>query len=138
MMLSRDIGIDLGTANVVIYVKGRGIVLDEPSIVAIDTNTGKALEVGEEAYKMIGRTPGNIVAIRPLKDGVMGITFVDAPIKTDGCTLDPHVFTTLTSSIPNCSRTYFSPLPAAVSIFSMNVPESKGQIGASPLQVKRT
>lgn len=70
-MLSRDIGIDLGTANVVIYVKGRGIVLDEPSIVAIDTNTGKALEVGEEAYKMIGRTPGNIVAIRPLKDGVI-------------------------------------------------------------------
>ncbi|PWA11869.1 rod shape-determining protein [Pueribacillus theae] len=70
-MLSRDIGIDLGTANVVIYVKGRGIVLDEPSIVAIDTTTGKALEVGEEAYRMIGRTPGNIVAIRPLKDGVI-------------------------------------------------------------------
>ncbi len=70
-MLSRDIGIDLGTANVVVYVKGRGIVLDEPSIVAIDTSTGKALEVGEEAYRMIGRTPGNIVAIRPLKEGVI-------------------------------------------------------------------
>lgn len=70
-MLSRDVGIDLGTANVLIYVKGRGIVLDEPSVVAIDTQTGKALEVGEEARRMVGRTPGNIVAIRPLKDGVI-------------------------------------------------------------------
>jgi len=70
-MLSRDIGIDLGTANVLVYVKGKGIVLDEPSIVAIDKSTGKVLEVGEEAYRMVGRTPGNIVAIRPLKDGVI-------------------------------------------------------------------
>ncbi|EIT83878.1 rod shape-determining protein Mbl [Fictibacillus macauensis ZFHKF-1] len=70
-MFSRDVGIDLGTANVLIYVKGKGIVLDEPSVVAIDTNTGKALAVGEEAFKMVGRTPGNIVAIRPLKDGVI-------------------------------------------------------------------
>lgn len=70
-MLSRDIGIDLGTANVLVYVKGKGIVLDEPSIVAIDKTTGKVLEVGEEAYRMVGRTPGNIVAIRPLKDGVI-------------------------------------------------------------------
>ncbi|TKD70660.1 rod shape-determining protein [Pseudalkalibacillus hwajinpoensis] len=70
-MFSRDIGIDLGTANVLIYVKGRGIVLDEPSVVAIDTNTGRALAVGEEARQMVGRTPGNIVATRPLKDGVI-------------------------------------------------------------------
>lgn len=70
-MFSKDIGIDLGTANVLIYVKSRGIVLDEPSIVAMDTNTNKALAVGEEAWKMVGRTPGNIVAIRPLKDGVI-------------------------------------------------------------------
>ncbi|TLS35802.1 rod shape-determining protein [Pseudalkalibacillus caeni] len=70
-MFSRDIGIDLGTANVLIYVKGRGIVLNEPSVVAIDTNTGRALAVGEEARQMVGRTPGNIVAIRPLKDGVI-------------------------------------------------------------------
>lgn len=70
-MFSRDVGIDLGTANVLIYVKGKGIVLDEPSVVAIDTNTGKALAVGEEARRMVGRTPGNIVAIRPLKDGVI-------------------------------------------------------------------
>ncbi|CDQ38026.1 MULTISPECIES: rod shape-determining protein MreB [Virgibacillus] len=67
----RDIGIDLGTANVLIHVKGKGIVLDEPSVVALDRNTGKVIEVGEAARRMIGRTPGNIVAIRPLQDGVI-------------------------------------------------------------------
>ena len=70
-MFSRDIGIDLGTANVLIHVKGKGIVLDEPSVVAMDRNTGRVLEVGEEARRMVGRTPGNIEAIRPLKDGVI-------------------------------------------------------------------
>ena len=70
-MFSRDIGIDLGTANVLIYVKGRGIVLNEPSVVAIDTKTQRPLAVGEEARRMVGRTPGNIVAIRPLRDGVI-------------------------------------------------------------------
>lgn len=70
-MFSRDIGIDLGTANVLIYVKGRGVVLNEPSVVAIDTKTQKALAVGEDARRMVGRTPGNIVAIRPLRDGVI-------------------------------------------------------------------
>ncbi|AXY06882.1 rod shape-determining protein [Bacillus thuringiensis LM1212] len=70
-MFARDIGIDLGTANVLIHVKGKGIVLNEPSVVAIDRNTGKVLAVGEEARSMVGRTPGNIVAIRPLKDGVI-------------------------------------------------------------------
>ncbi len=70
-MLARDIGIDLGTANVLIHVRGKGIVLNEPSVVAIDKNTGKVLAVGEEARRMVGRTPGNIVAIRPLKDGVI-------------------------------------------------------------------
>ncbi|KGR75988.1 rod shape-determining protein [Ureibacillus sinduriensis] len=70
-MFSKDIGIDLGTANVLIYVKGKGIVLNEPSVVAIDKNTKKVLAVGEEARQMVGRTPGNIVAIRPLKDGVI-------------------------------------------------------------------
>lgn len=70
-MFSRDIGIDLGTANVLIHVKGKGIVLDEPAIIALDKETGKVLEVGEEAYRMVGRTPGNIKAIRPLKDGVI-------------------------------------------------------------------
>jgi rod shape-determining protein MreB and related proteins len=68
---SRDIGIDLGTANTLVYVKGRGIVLVEPSVVAIEKDSGKLLAVGTEAKRMIGRTPGNIVAIRPLKDGVI-------------------------------------------------------------------
>ncbi|MDC3411809.1 rod shape-determining protein [Aquibacillus sp. 3ASR75-11] len=70
-MFSRDIGIDLGTANVLIHVKGKGIVLNEPSVVAMDRNTGRVLEVGNEARRMVGRTPGNIEAIRPLKDGVI-------------------------------------------------------------------
>ena len=70
-MFSKDIGIDLGTANVLVYVKGKGIVLNEPSVVAIDKNTNRVLAVGEEARQMVGRTPGNIVAIRPLKDGVI-------------------------------------------------------------------
>ncbi len=68
---SRDIGIDLGTANTLVYVRGKGIVLREPSVVAIRKDTNSILAVGEEAKKMIGRTPGNIVAIRPMKDGVI-------------------------------------------------------------------
>ncbi|WP_018661160.1 rod shape-determining protein [Heyndrickxia acidiproducens] len=70
-MFAKDIGIDLGTANVLIHVKGQGIVLNEPSVVAIDKSANKVLAVGEEARRMVGRTPGNIVAIRPLKDGVI-------------------------------------------------------------------
>lgn len=69
--MAKDIGIDLGTANVLINVQGKGIVLDEPSVVAIDTDTDRILAVGSEAYKMVGRTPGNIRAVRPLKDGVI-------------------------------------------------------------------
>lgn len=67
----KDMGIDLGTANTLVYIKGKDIVMREPSVVAIQTNTNQVLAVGEEAKKMIGRTPGNIVAIRPLKDGVI-------------------------------------------------------------------
>lgn len=69
--MAQDIGIDLGTANVLIYVQGKGIVLNEPSVVAIDTQTNKILAVGSEAYRMVGRTPSNIRAIRPLKNGVI-------------------------------------------------------------------
>lgn len=75
--LRADVGIDLGTASVLVYIKGKGIVLKEPAVVAIDQYTNKFLAVGEEARQMLGRTPGNIVAIRPLKDGVIsdyGIT----------------------------------------------------------------
>lgn len=69
--MGTDIGIDLGTATVLVYIKGKGIKLKEPSVVAIDKTNNKVLSVGEEARRMIGRTPGNIVAIRPLKDGVI-------------------------------------------------------------------
>ena len=68
---SSDIGIDLGTANTLVYVRDRGIVLREPSVVAIQAGTTRVLAVGEEAKRMLGRTPGNIVAIRPLRHGVI-------------------------------------------------------------------
>lgn len=70
-MFGQDIGIDLGTASVLVYIKGKGVVTKEPSVVAVDKNTNKLYAVGEEAQKMLGRTPGNIVAIRPLRDGVI-------------------------------------------------------------------
>jgi rod shape-determining protein MreB len=70
-MFNKDIGIDLGTANVLIYVKGQGIVLNEPSVVAIDSETKKPLAVGQEAHEMLGRTPGKVKAIKPMKDGVI-------------------------------------------------------------------
>lgn len=69
--LGRDMAVDLGTANTLVYVRGRGVVLNEPSVVAINTSTGTIVAVGAEAKRMIGRTPGNIVAVRPLKDGVI-------------------------------------------------------------------
>lgn len=69
--LGRDMAVDLGTANTLVYVRGRGVVLNEPSVVAINTSTGKIVAIGIEAKRMIGRTPGNITAIRPLKDGVI-------------------------------------------------------------------
>ena len=70
-IFAKDIGIDLGTANTLVHVKGKGIVVREPSVVAIDKATNKVLAVGNAAKDMIGRTPGNIVAIRPMKDGVI-------------------------------------------------------------------
>lgn len=70
-VFGRDMAVDLGTANTLVFVRGRGIVLNEPSVVAIDKTTGSVLAVGLEAKRMIGRTPGNIVAVRPLKDGVI-------------------------------------------------------------------
>ena len=71
MLFSKDIGIDLGTASVLVYVKGKGIVINEPSVVAIDKQTGKMIKVGRAAQQMQGRTPENILAIRPLRDGVI-------------------------------------------------------------------
>src|SRR5213595_2391153 len=68
---SKDLGIDLGTANTLVHVQGKGVVLSEPSVVAIDKKSKQVLAVGAEAKRMVGRTPANIVAIRPLKDGVI-------------------------------------------------------------------
>ena len=70
-LFSKDMGIDLGTATTLVYVKGEGVVLCEPSVVAIEKDTNRVVAVGEEAKRMLGRTPGSIVAIRPMKDGVI-------------------------------------------------------------------
>jgi hypothetical protein len=70
-LFSSDLAIDLGTANTLVYAKGKGIVVNEPSIVAINKNNGEVVAVGKEAKEMLGRTPGNIVAIKPMKDGVI-------------------------------------------------------------------
>ena len=70
-LVSRDIGVDLGTANTLVHVRGRGIVISEPSVVAKDTRTGAVLAIGAEAKRMVGRTPASITAVRPLKDGVI-------------------------------------------------------------------
>ena len=70
-LLSHDLGVDLGTSNVLIYVDGKGVVVREPSVVAVDKNTGKIIQVGSAARNMLGRTPGNVVAMHPLKDGVI-------------------------------------------------------------------
>ena len=70
-MVGSDIGIDLGTANVLVYIKGKGVVLREPSVVAFDRDTNKIKAIGEDARLMLGRTPGNIVAVRPLRQGVI-------------------------------------------------------------------
>ena len=70
-LFSNDLGIDLGTAVVLVYVKGQGIVLTEPSVVAMDKETKNVLSIGKEAKKMLGKTPANIVAVRPLRDGVI-------------------------------------------------------------------
>jgi len=70
-MFTKDIGIDLGTANTLVYMRGKGIIIREPSVVAVDTRTDKARYVGKKAKEVIGRTPGSIVAVRPLKDGVI-------------------------------------------------------------------
>lgn len=70
-MAGTDVGIDLGTASILVYIKGKGVVLKEPSVVAFDRDTNKIKAIGEEARLMLGRTPGNIVAVRPLRQGVI-------------------------------------------------------------------
>ena len=70
-LFSLDVGIDLGTANTLVYAKGKGIIINEPSVVAIEKKTKKVLAIGVEAKEMVGRTPANVIAIRPLRDGVI-------------------------------------------------------------------
>ena len=81
----QDIGIDLGTASVLVYIKGKGVVLREPSVVAMDKNTGKLLKVGTDAQAMLGRTPGNIVAMRPLREGVISDYDMTCLLYTSRC-----------------------------------------------------
>lgn len=111
--LSKDIGIDLGTANTLVTVKGKGIVVREPSVVAIDTNTDQVLAVGIEAKEMIGRTPGNIKAIRPLKDGVIAdydITqrmlkyFIRKAIKQNNLLVGPRVIIGVPSEVTEVEK----------------------------------
>ncbi len=111
-LLAKDIGIDLGTANTLVHVKGKGIVVREPSVVAIDKTSNKILAVGDKAKDMIGRTPGNIVAIRPMKDGVIAnFDTTQAMIKnfiklasTAGSILKPRVVVCVPSGITDVEK----------------------------------
>src|ERR1035441_5829179 len=92
-IFSKDIGIDLGTATTLVYVKGEGVVLCEPSVVAIEKDTNRVVAVGEEAKRMLGRTPGSIVAIRPMKDGVISdFEVTEAMLKYFIRKVQPHRF----------------------------------------------
>ena len=82
-IFSKDLGIDLGTSNVLIYAAGKGVVLREPAVIALDKNTGKVLQVGAAARNMLGRTPGNVVAIHPLQDGVISDYELTAQMLTE-------------------------------------------------------
>lgn len=112
-LFSRDMGIDLGTANSLVHVRGKGIVLREPSVVAIQKETGKVLAVGLEAKQMIGRTPGNIVAIRPMKDGVIAdydITremlrhFMNKALRRKASLVRPRVVVSIPSGVTPVER----------------------------------
>lgn len=111
-MLSKTVGIDLGTANVLVYVKGQGVVLHEPSVVSIDAHTKKCLAVGQEAKDMLGRTPGRVLAIRPLKDGViadfevteMMLQFFVRKLKLKGLFSRPTILICCPSNITSVER----------------------------------
>lgn len=111
-MFSKEIGIDLGTANVLIYERGKGIVLDEPSVVALDAETKKPLAVGKEAKEMLGRTPGRILAVRPLKDGVIAdfevteimLTHFIGKLKLKGAFSRPTILICCPSNITSVER----------------------------------
>lgn len=110
--MAKEIGIDLGTANVLIYVEDQGIVLNEPSVVAVDTKTEKVLAVGMEAYQMVGRTPGNIRAVRPLKDGVISdfdmteamLTYFIGKLGVKGTMSRPNIMVAAPTNITQIER----------------------------------
>ena len=110
--MSKDIGIDLGTANVLIYIKGQGIVLNEPSVVAIERESKNILAVGEDANKMLGRTPGKVRAIRPLKDGVIAdfelteamLNYFLKKVKAKGVITKPRILICCPSNITKVER----------------------------------
>ncbi len=111
-VFSNDIGIDLGTANTLVYVKDKGIVLREPSVVAIHSSTRKVLAVGEEAKRMLGRTPGNITAIRPMKDGVIAdfditeemLRYFIKKVQNNGKVIPPRVVVAIPSGITEVEK----------------------------------
>src|SRR3954451_25225464 len=112
-LFSNDIGIDLGTANTLVYVKDHGIVLREPSVVAVQAGTNRDLSGRDEAKRMLGRTPGNIVAIRPLKDGVIAhFEITEAMLRhfilrehgKRACKPRPHVVSAVPSGIPEVEK----------------------------------
>ena len=111
-MRTKDIGIDLGTANILIYVKGEGIVLSEPSVVAIEKETGKVLAIGQKAHEMIGRTPLSVIAIKPLKDGVIAdfdkteimLDYFIKKIKVKGVFTRPRILICCPSNITQVER----------------------------------
>ncbi len=111
-MFSKDIGIDLGTANVLIYIKGQGVVVNEPSVVAIDVNTKKPLAVGAEAREMLGRTPGKIKTIRPMRDGVIAdfetteimLSYLLKKVNCTGFLKKPRILICCPSNITNVEK----------------------------------
>lgn len=115
-MFNKSVGIDLGTANVLIYIKGEGVVLDEPSVVSIDAHTKKCLAVGTEAKMMLGRTPGRIIAVRPMKDGViadfeiteMMLDFFIKKLKIKGMFSRPNILICCPSNITSVERNAIS------------------------------
>jgi rod shape-determining protein MreB len=112
MFFSKQVGIDLGTANMLIYVKGEGVVLDEPSVVALDAETKKCLAVGTDAKAMLGRTPGRVLAIRPLKDGVIAdfevteimLSYFIRKLKLKGMFSRPEILICCPSNITSVER----------------------------------
>ena len=108
--LSKDVGIDLGTANTLVYMKGKGIIMREPSVVAVDTKTDEVRCVGGEAKAVIGRTPGSIVAVRPLKYGVIADFDITANLRQQYVLPSPgghlHSLRRYRGGAPRCARSY--------------------------------